>query len=192
MVTLFVVITGMPGTGKTTIVKRMVNELIATNNRTSGFYTEEVRNDRGNRIGFDIVSLNATKRGILARNDQTCTTFKHKVGNYTVDTSSVDVFLRPIHETLNATDILVIDEIGKMELKSVFFTKFVTDVARATDHSLKIVVATVPVTTTIPIVEEIKSHRNSKLFTITKLNRNAIYDDIKKTVDGHLINASDE
>lgn len=35
----------------------------------SGFYTEEVRNTRGKRIGFDVVSLDATDRGILSRNE---------------------------------------------------------------------------------------------------------------------------
>lgn len=102
----------------------------------------------------------------------------------------MDAFLRPIDDTLNATDILVIDEIGKMELKSVFFTKFISEMVRSNERdsrSMKVFIATVPVTTTIPIVEEIKSHRNSKLFTITKQNRNEIYDEIKKTVDGHLL-----
>lgn len=57
------------GTGKTTIVKRLTNELLKTNNRISGFYTEEIRNAQGNRIGFDVVSLDAINRGILARNE---------------------------------------------------------------------------------------------------------------------------
>ncbi len=57
------------GTGKTTIVKRLINELLTTNHRIAGFYTEEVRDTQGNRIGFDVVSLDATNRGILARNE---------------------------------------------------------------------------------------------------------------------------
>lgn len=57
------------GAGKTTLVKRLVDELRTTNNRVSGFYTEEIRNTHGNRIGFDVVSLDAINRGILARNE---------------------------------------------------------------------------------------------------------------------------
>lgn len=56
------------GTGKTTIVKRLVDELSITKHRLSGFFTEEIRNTNGIRIGFDVVSFDGTNRGILARN----------------------------------------------------------------------------------------------------------------------------
>lgn len=107
------------------------------------------------------------------------------MGNYSVDTSSVDAFLLPIYQRRTA-DILVIDEIGKMELKSAFFAKFISELIGSGEVKdqcpYKIVVATVPVVTTIPIVQQIKSIRNGKLFTVTKLNRNEIYDEVEKTV----------
>lgn len=72
-----------------------------------------------------------------------------------------------------------------MELKSVFFANFISEIIGSTEMdklSLKVVIATVPAIKSIPVVEKIKSLRNSQLFTVTKLNRNEIYDDIKTTI----------
>lgn len=132
----------------------------------------------------------------LFKTSATCSNAKHKVGNYSVDTSSLDKFLQPIYECRSATDILVIDEIGKMELKSAIFTDFISetiDSSRMDKFSFKVVIATVLIVKSIPIVETIKSLPNSKLFTVTKLNRNGIFDEIKATVTRLMCdNTSDE
>jgi nucleoside-triphosphatase len=62
----FVILTGMPGCGKTTMIKKIVDDLKKKNvSNVVGFYTEEVRENEG-RIGFDIHLLNGTT-GTLAR-----------------------------------------------------------------------------------------------------------------------------
>ncbi len=48
-----VLLTGRPGCGKTTLIKRVVNELAVP---AGGFYTEEIR-ERGERVGFKIITL---------------------------------------------------------------------------------------------------------------------------------------
>ncbi|UCC82578.1 MAG: hypothetical protein JSW46_16625, partial [Gemmatimonadota bacterium] len=58
-----ILLTGRPGCGKTTVIKRAV-ELIGPD-RCAGFYTEDVR-EKGRRIGFDVVTLDG-RRGPLAR-----------------------------------------------------------------------------------------------------------------------------
>lgn len=57
----FLLLTGKPGSGKTTMVQKLISEL-----KMQGFYTEEVRNSEGDRVGFDVVTL-AGKRTILSR-----------------------------------------------------------------------------------------------------------------------------
>ena len=47
-------LTGVPGVGKTTVVKRVAAALAGQ--KIAGFYTEEVR-ERGQRVGFRIVTL---------------------------------------------------------------------------------------------------------------------------------------
>lgn len=64
----FLLISGSPGTGKSTIVQKLIQDLTKGEKpaKLQGFYTEEVRNSAGYRIGFDVVTLDG-QREILAR-----------------------------------------------------------------------------------------------------------------------------
>lgn len=66
--TSFLLLTGMPGCGKTTIVQKLVADLskVQKMSKVQGFFTEEVRNTNRERIGFDIVTLDG-KRCPLSR-----------------------------------------------------------------------------------------------------------------------------
>ncbi|GLV31172.1 uncharacterized protein CBL_12247 [Carabus blaptoides fortunei] len=52
-----ILLTGLPGSGKTTLVRKVCEVLKAKNILVMGFYTEELRNESKSRIGFDIVTL---------------------------------------------------------------------------------------------------------------------------------------
>lgn len=107
----------------------------------------------------------------------------------------MDAFLQPICEGRHGTDISVVDEIGKMELKSVAFTNFINELIGTPNndkYSYKIIIATVPIVTSIPIVEKIKSVRNGKLFTVTKQNRLEIYNEIKTAVTDYVTERSED
>ncbi|KAJ6641861.1 Cancer-related nucleoside-triphosphatase like [Pseudolycoriella hygida] len=187
MSTFFVFITGAPGVGKTTIIKRLAEELRLTSDRVSGFYTEDVRNRRGKRIGFDVVTLDSLFRGVLARKDRTGITSKRKVGHFFVDTTTLDKLLLPIIASRDAVDILIIDEIGKMEVESDIFRKFISGIITTEEKSYKLVLATVPLVTSKRIVKKIRCVSNSKTFLVTKSNRTAIYDEIRTTVTADLL-----
>lgn len=64
----FILITGMPGVGKTTIIKKLLNELKTKckDIQCKGFYTEEKRNLNNTRIGFNLTTSDG-EEGTLAR-----------------------------------------------------------------------------------------------------------------------------
>jgi len=56
------------GIGKTTICKKIASILSGKSAKFDGFYTEEIRDRNGSRIGFDIVKVtDLEKRSSLAR-----------------------------------------------------------------------------------------------------------------------------
>ena len=71
-------LTGPPGCGKTTVIRRLVEQL--ANRRVAGFYTQEIRL-KGQRAGFEVRGLNGG-HGILAHVGFQS---RHRVGRYGVD-----------------------------------------------------------------------------------------------------------
>ena len=109
-------ITGRPGVGKTTLIRRVAEAL---GDRAGGFYTEEIRGPRG-RLGFRLVTL-----------DGRAATFAHvdwsdrapyRVGRYGVAVAVLDQLgVEAIREAVARKEVVLVDEIGKMELFSVAF-----------------------------------------------------------------------
>ena len=103
-------ITGAPGIGKTTVIRRTAEGLKHKGLR--GFYTEEIRED-GERRGFRVVSFDGTTQ-IIAHVDFLK---RHRVGKYGVDVAALDdaaALLRPDPDAR----VYLVDEIGKMECLS--------------------------------------------------------------------------
>jgi len=105
----FALITGPPGIGKTTLIKK----LYALCKPAVGFYTEEVRGPNGVRLGFDIISLeDENSRKPLAR--ESSTQRGPKVGKYTVKIPEFESVAIPCVENAQSCHekIIIIDEIG--------------------------------------------------------------------------------
>ncbi len=155
-------ITSAPGTGKTTAIKKFI-ELTKGKFKVSGFVTEEIRDKTGKRTGFKIITLNG-KTGILAdvnlKNSP-------KVGRYGVNLKDIDDIAVPSID-LNS-DIIVIDEIGKMECLSKYF---VQKVFEALD-SEKILVGTIKEKGD-EIINKIKYRGDVELIKLTPENRDDI------------------
>ncbi len=169
-------LTSPPGTGKTTAIKKFV-ELVKGEFKVSGFITEEMRNDLGTRIGFKIITLDG-RIGILA--DVNLKT-GIKVGKYGVNLKDIEEIAVPSIDL--SSDIIIIDEIGKMEC---FSKNFVNKVLNALD-SPKIVVGTIKEKGD-PIINLIKSRRDVEVIKLTIENRDKIpriiYDEVIKRLKG--------
>lgn len=161
---MHILITGPPGTGKTTLIKKIAARLPGA----VGFYTEEIR-DRGVRKGFRLVSLGS---GTFAGNESVLshTDIKspHRVGKYGVDIEGFEKFLGRI--PLEGAPTVVIDEIGRMECLSAVFRTMITELLRAPE---KTVVATVALKGT-PFIEGLKKTPGARILEVTKKNRDAL------------------
>jgi len=120
-----VLLTGLPGCGKTTVVRRLVKLL--DSRRLAGFYTDEVR-EHGHRVGFTAVALGGPT-ATLAHVD-----FHgpHRVGRYCVDVESFEAIVEAeLNRQPGDIDAFVVDEIGKMECMSKVFVKAITRILDA-------------------------------------------------------------
>jgi nucleoside-triphosphatase len=108
----FVVITGHPGAGKTTLVRRVIERLRGRGTIFVGFYCPEVRVS-GRRVGFRIESIDGKLSAWLARIDE-CD--GPRVGRYITCSEAEEVAEESLKD-LTKADLVVIDEIGPMELK---------------------------------------------------------------------------
>ena len=103
-------ITGPPGSGKTTVIRKAAEGIRRTGLR--GFYTEEIR-QKGERRGFRLVSFDGTAR-IIAHVDLPK---RNRVGKYGVDIRAIDDAATVLRPDTNAC-VYFVDEIGKMECLS--------------------------------------------------------------------------
>jgi nucleoside-triphosphatase len=109
-----VLLTGRPGSGKTTLVKRVVEKLAVP---AGGFYTEEIR-ERGQRVGFKIVTLDGEEAVLASVSFKT----PRRVGKYGLDLSGLETIgVEALSKAVRARQLVVIDEIGPMEIRSAAF-----------------------------------------------------------------------
>jgi len=165
-------VTGLPGVGKTTLIKKLSEAL--KDFHPVGFYTEEIR-ERGERKGFELISLEG-KRGLLSHKEIRSS---YKVGQYKVDIKSFEEFLDSISFFNPLTHLIIIDEIGKMECFSDQFKKIMKEIL----NSEKWVIATIAFKGS-GLITEVRERKDVQLFEITKKNRDSLFSEILKDVGG--------
>ena len=109
-----ILLTGRPGCGKTTLVRRVVKEVAQP---ADGFYTEEIRKHR-ERVGFKIVTFDGKESVFAHLNLKT----QQRLGKYGLDLSPLETIgIEAVCEAIRARELTVIDEIGPMEIRSAIF-----------------------------------------------------------------------
>ena len=108
-----ILVTGPPRCGKSTLIERVVRQL---DRPATGFFTRELRTGE-RRVGFAIETLDG-KRGILAHQDLRS---RYQVGRYGVSLEDINGVAVPSLIPSGPEDLVVVDEIGKMECFSRLF-----------------------------------------------------------------------
>lgn len=167
-------ITGLPGVGKTTLIRKLCEGL--KDFHPVGFYTAEIR-EEGVRKGFELVSLEGT-RGILSHVDIKS---RNRVGRYKVDVRGLENFLGGISFFDPSSTVIMIDEIGKMECLSDKFERILKRVL----NSEKRVIATIALKGS-GLITEVKQRQDVRLYEITIKNRELLFPEILREVaDGN-------
>jgi len=164
-----ILLTGTPGTGKTTAVARVAGRLEERGRDVGGFYTEEIR-DAGRRVGFRLVSFDGAER-VMSHVDFPK---EQRVSRYGVDVDAVDEFVARTLEVDaddGRPDVWLVDEIGKMEC---FSDRFVRVVRRLLDGH-------VPALITVAargsgFIAEVKRRDDVELVELTRDNRDGLPD----------------
>jgi nucleoside-triphosphatase len=155
-------LTGRPGVGKTTVLRRVAGQL--GGRRLAGFYTEEIR-DGGRRLGFRAVPFRGAPRD-MARVDFPGPA---RVSRYGVDVAVIEALVRDALEPSRPADLCLIDEIGKMECLAPAFVAAV----RAWLGAGRPVIATVA-RTGGGLIAEVKARPGAVLWEVTRGNRDAL------------------
>ena len=161
-----ILITGLPGIGKTTLIKRLSEALSSFS--PIGFYTAEIR-DKGVRKGFELISLDGKKKLLSHRELKS----PYRVGSYRVDVKGFEEFLTSISWSDPSARLVIIDEIGKMECLSEKFKKLLIEIL----DSDKWLIATIALKGG-GLIEEVKDRQDVNLFTMTKSNRDSLLSEI--------------
>ena len=155
-------ITGTPGIGKTTIIKKVAASVSDLN--IGGFYTEEIL-AHNIRHGFELITFRG-QRLIMAHIDIDSA---YRVGKYGVDVAAIDTTVaNTLSEGTNA-DLFIIDEIGRMECFSELFEREVSSLL----DSGKPVVATIALKGG-GFISSVKNIAGVELWEITKKNRDVM------------------
>jgi nucleoside-triphosphatase len=156
-----------PGAGKTTAVSRLAERLSDAGVALSGFLTREMRDGR-RRVGFEIETFDG-QRGLLAHVD---IKGPLRVGRYGVD---LEEFERLALPALKAPrdGVVLIDELGKMELASERFREGV----RALFQSPVPIAATVH-TARHPFTDALKRSPDVSTIRLSAANRDRLPNEV--------------
>ena len=163
-----IAVTGRPGCGKTTLCKKLIEK---SRGDVGGLITEEIR-EGGRRVGFTIKDISTDVSSLLAHVDK-CS--GPEVGRYNVCLDELNsIGTGAIKNGLIGRGLLIVDEIGPMELKSNEFVKLIESTLDKGINS----VFTIHGKSRHPLLEKIREQFYVK--RLTRSNRDRVLEKIVK------------
>jgi len=161
-------LTGAPSSGKTTVIKKVIKAL---DHPANGFYTEEERIE-GKRVGFMMNTLSSEK-AYLAHQDISS---DFHIRRYGVSIENIETIALP-SITPAGNNIIILDEIGKMECFSKVFRQAALNALNASN----IVIGTITFGGD-EFIQRIKKRDDIEIIEVTPDNRDSLPGHILKKI----------
>lgn len=172
-------ITGLPQAGKTQTLIKVIEMLESEGLKVGGMITEPM--DESRRSGFYVIDWSNKEKGILASTDIKS---KFTVGKFGIDLSVLeDIGVGALMKACEESDVIVIDEVGKIEVES---EKFVNAVKFCLDVE-KPMLITLHKKSRNPLLQDIRRRDDVRILEVTPINRNLLPYKILKLMKGELL-----
>lgn len=168
-------ITGMPSVGKTQTLIKIMEFLGENGYILEGMLTEPIIKHK-KRVGFYVEDWQTKEKEVFAHLDFDS---KEKVGEYGVDIGALErIGVPAIEKAISNEDvnIIIIDEIGKMEMLS---EKFCEAVIEALDSDKPIIV-TLHKKSRTPLLQDVRRRDDIRILEVTDVNKNLLPYKIQK------------
>jgi nucleoside-triphosphatase len=168
-------ITGMPSVGKTNTLVKIIEKIEQSGYKIEGMITEPVI-EKKKRVGFYVMDWQTKDKEVFAHQDFDT---KDKVGKYGVDINALENIGVPAIEKAiedEEINIIIIDEIGKMEMLSEKFCEIVIDAL----DSDKPIMVTLHKKSRSPLLQDVRRRDDIRILEVTPVNRNLLPYKIEK------------
>ena len=173
-------ITGLPGAGKTTALLSVIDMLKRDDLKIGGMLNEPIMDGRY-RVGFTTKNFMTGDTETFALNTNES---KIKVGKIGVDISKLEsVGVSAIKQACEECDIIIIDEVGKIEVESELFCQVVKD---ALDVD-KPMILTLHKKSRNPLLQDIRRRDDVRILEVTPTNRALLPHKIVRLMNGENI-----
>lgn len=173
-------ITGLPSAGKTQTLMKIIEMLEAEGKSIGGMITEPII-QKGRRVGFYVVDWKTKEKKVFAHTNIESNIM---VGKYGVKIEALDTIgVEAIKRAAESCELIVIDEVGKMEVES---DLFITAVKDALDVD-KPMIITLHKKSRNPLLQDIRRRDDIRILEVTPVNRNLLPYKVVKLLKGELL-----
>jgi nucleoside-triphosphatase len=170
-------ITGLPGAGKTKTLLRVIEMLSVEELKIGGMVTEPIMDGR-RKVGFSVIDIIKKESQVYAHIDIESRITDGRLG---VDLSKFEsIAVHAIRHACETCDIIVIDEVGKVEVESQAFI----DAVKHTLDAGKPMILTLHKKSRNPLLQDIRRRDDVRILEVTPTNRNLLPHKIIRLMNG--------